>query len=234
MSHEEYQEVTGVYPDLGLHTSGEWVSYAQQKLVEAGYLEPNRADGLLGPHTEEMLRRFQAAHGLAADGIIGQHTWAALDAVGAAPPAAEHHAEPPAGDPHGAPGPAEAHTGEPGHGGSPHRTEVGVLRFASLPSIAASDGALVWTVYNAGPGIVPRGSEGGFWRLYQNQQPIGYSRDHVRTERDLRPNEHHEEFGVGVKFETPDNGDYQAGVTLGEETHYVAYRMANGRAYLLG
>lgn len=35
-------------------------------------------DGIYGPRTEEIIRAFQAEKGLAADGIVGPRTWAAL------------------------------------------------------------------------------------------------------------------------------------------------------------
>jgi hypothetical protein len=36
-------------------------------------------DGFFGPQTEEATMRFQYAHGLTADGIVGPKTWAAMD-----------------------------------------------------------------------------------------------------------------------------------------------------------
>ena len=38
-------------------------------------------DGKFGPLTEEAVKEFQTAHGLVADGIVGEKTWAALKAA---------------------------------------------------------------------------------------------------------------------------------------------------------
>src|SRR5574344_2434615 len=50
----------------GLHVQG---------LQELLHIYP---DGKFGPLTEEAVKEFQKAHGLGADGIVGEKTWAAL------------------------------------------------------------------------------------------------------------------------------------------------------------
>ena len=59
-------------PILGLSSSGEFVKKVQAKVGVA-------ADGIFGPKTEAAVRAFQSAHGLDPDGIVGPKTWAALD-----------------------------------------------------------------------------------------------------------------------------------------------------------
>lgn len=78
-----YHDVSGDHPTLEEYASGEWVTYAQQLLQQAGY-EPqdHKIDGKFGPMTKEAVRDFQGAHGLTVDGVIGPQTWAALEGRG--------------------------------------------------------------------------------------------------------------------------------------------------------
>lgn len=60
-------------PTLRRGDRGDAVKIVQAK-VGAG------SDGIFGPSTEALVRRFQAAKGLVPDGIVGPRTWAAIDA----------------------------------------------------------------------------------------------------------------------------------------------------------
>jgi peptidoglycan hydrolase-like protein with peptidoglycan-binding domain/DNA invertase Pin-like site-specific DNA recombinase len=55
----------------------EGVRVLQRRLARLGW-QPGPVDGLYGPRTEAAVARFQQATGLAADGIVGQHTRGAL------------------------------------------------------------------------------------------------------------------------------------------------------------
>lgn len=59
-------------PTLRRGDRGDPVKTVQAK-VGAG------ADGIFGPNTEALVRRFQTASGLVPDGIVGPRTWAAID-----------------------------------------------------------------------------------------------------------------------------------------------------------
>lgn len=51
----------------------------QKRLISLGYsCGAYGADGVFGYSTKEAVRAFQMSHGLAADGIVGPNTWAAL------------------------------------------------------------------------------------------------------------------------------------------------------------
>src|SRR6185503_8016141 len=63
-------------------STGDGVSDLQARLCAAG--EDLAVDGIFGDHTRAAVKRYQAARGLTADGVVGAKTWAALDA--AAPP----------------------------------------------------------------------------------------------------------------------------------------------------
>jgi hypothetical protein len=56
----------------------EWVAHLQRLLIEHGH-DPGPVDGVFGPRTDAAVRAFQAESGLAADGVVGPITWAALD-----------------------------------------------------------------------------------------------------------------------------------------------------------
>ena len=57
---------------------GDDVWTLQRFLVEQQLLEPSDIDGWYGPDTENAVKRFQNAHQLLNDGIVGSMTWNAL------------------------------------------------------------------------------------------------------------------------------------------------------------
>lgn len=65
------------YQNIGLGARGSIVKEAQRRLKAAGF-NPNGIDGWFGAGTEAATVAFQSARGLAADGIIGPRTRAAL------------------------------------------------------------------------------------------------------------------------------------------------------------
>lgn len=68
---------------VGEGSAGDVVSEAQQALKDLGF-DPGAIDGAYGPATDAAIRAFQSAKGLEVDGVIGDQTWAALDAAKAA------------------------------------------------------------------------------------------------------------------------------------------------------
>src|SRR5687767_13072819 len=63
---------------LKLGSSGPEVKNLQDKLRKASYLVPN--NGVFDTRTQTVVVVFQQQRGLVADGIVGEKTWAALDA----------------------------------------------------------------------------------------------------------------------------------------------------------
>ncbi|WP_027364035.1 peptidoglycan-binding protein [Desulfotruncus alcoholivorax] len=53
---------------------GQDVANLQTYLNELGY-NPGRVDGIFGPATEAAVKKYQAAHRLVVDGIVGPNTW---------------------------------------------------------------------------------------------------------------------------------------------------------------
>ena len=67
---------------LGLGDASRSVRDVQARLTALGF-PVGPVDGRFGPQTGAAIRSFQRSRGLAADGIVGPRTWAAL---AAAPP----------------------------------------------------------------------------------------------------------------------------------------------------
>ncbi len=70
-----YRAVLGM-PSLARGAAGDLVVWAQEHLYSAG--QHITIDGAFGPHTQAAVRRFESAHGLTSDGVIGLSTWQAL------------------------------------------------------------------------------------------------------------------------------------------------------------
>ena len=66
-------------PVLGRGSQGDAVVQLQNMLRDLNFAVA--IDGDFGPGTEVAVTRFQSENGLAADGIVGPQTWAALDAA---------------------------------------------------------------------------------------------------------------------------------------------------------
>ena len=67
-------------PLLKKGSKGEAVSRLQGGLAQLSY-DPGAADGIFGGKTEAAVKAFQEDSGLEVDGIVGDATWAALEAA---------------------------------------------------------------------------------------------------------------------------------------------------------
>jgi len=65
-----------LWPLMQEGSKGEDVKSVQYLLTQQGH--PLAVDGLFGPLVKAAVEAFQAAHGLAADGIVGNQTWPQL------------------------------------------------------------------------------------------------------------------------------------------------------------
>src|SRR5215216_826064 len=65
-------------PLLKNGSKGDAVETLQRALAAVDY-DPGGVDGIFGPNTERAVKEFQTSQGLAADGVVGPKTWAALD-----------------------------------------------------------------------------------------------------------------------------------------------------------
>jgi hypothetical protein len=73
------EQVSRVAPTVRMGASGGTVTTMQYLLRHHG--QDLAVDGDFGPQTEQAIRDFQRAKGLAADGVVGPRTWAALFAT---------------------------------------------------------------------------------------------------------------------------------------------------------
>ena len=76
----EYRPAPSGTRDIHLGHTGNTVRELQRKLRNAGYAV--EVDGLYGPTTEEVVRKFQRDHDLIVDGRANPEVWTALDAEG--------------------------------------------------------------------------------------------------------------------------------------------------------
>jgi peptidoglycan hydrolase-like protein with peptidoglycan-binding domain len=68
-------------PVLRRGSTGNPVRRAQKRITLSGG-DVGGVDGIFGSGTEQGVKSFQGAQGIAADGIVGPQTWAKIDALG--------------------------------------------------------------------------------------------------------------------------------------------------------
>ena len=110
---------TVLYPGAGYPGSGSGaVRRLQRRLRSEGYT-PGPVDGRYGPRTESAVRRFQAAHGLTVDGVVGPRTAGELEHVhGGRQPSRPRPSARRTGPVH--PRPRQPHISTPAHPRAPH------------------------------------------------------------------------------------------------------------------
>jgi len=69
---------------LQVGSQGKAVADVQNALKRGGFLS-GPADGRFGASTQAAVKAFQARRSMAADGVVGQATWAALGLKGTVP-----------------------------------------------------------------------------------------------------------------------------------------------------
>jgi peptidoglycan hydrolase-like protein with peptidoglycan-binding domain len=155
----------GSHPTLSMGASGSAVTEMQKDLTAAGF-STSGTDGKFGPNTLAALKRFQAAHGLTADGVCGPKSWAALTSGASFTPAPAP--APSAGTPvlrEGASGAAviqlqtllnKAGMGVSVDGQFGPNTESAVIRYQSSRGLSADGivGPNTWAALQRGAGAV--------------------------------------------------------------------------------
>jgi peptidoglycan hydrolase-like protein with peptidoglycan-binding domain len=81
-------------PRLHAGSHGASVRTLQARLNQTGAAPPLKVDGVFGPRTVLAVRRFQKAHGLRGDGLVGTKTWMQLEGALEQPPAPDRSAPP--------------------------------------------------------------------------------------------------------------------------------------------
>ena len=187
-----YDVVEGDHPTLHRGHGGTWVEYAQGLLTSGGHPPSDHlTDGRFGPNTEEAVTRFQQAHHLSADGVIGQRTWAAL---------------------------------EGGGGGGAGTAQ---LEFGTHPHIV--DGGCVWTVRNAGSTTVPTGTAAGEYEMYRDDDNATTPGDTMTTMVDLAPGDESGSFLINLIAYTATDGTYRVAVQVGSNVDFVLYEVRDGQ-----
>lgn len=77
-------------PELRKGTKGGWVEYLQMLLAASGHPPNGGVDADFGRSTRRAVRKFQEAHGLSCDGVVGLDTWTRLGVYGEGIPVPLH------------------------------------------------------------------------------------------------------------------------------------------------